>query len=674
VPRILEVYDIESLANFFSYTGYVPSEDKFYQFIIWRGQNDFEELITHLNRGIYLVGFNNNAYDYPVLHHMINHYEEYQYSSGNDLAMMIYKKSNEIINMEFSTIAEKNRYIPNLDLYKIHHFDNKGRMASLKHLQCSMRMDNVEEMPFHHTHHVQSWDEVELILDYNKNDVISTYQLFLLTTGKTDNELYKGKDKLYLRKDIQKKFGLNCLNFPDVKIGEELLLKLYCDETGTNPYYLRKCGGTPRQQIDLKDCIPNYVKFNTESFKVLCNWIRNKTIYSTSGGLSDIPYDEVGELEKYVYPGSICIRKRKGERPKKVLENLNLRIQDMRLDYGTGGIHGSLCGKFISDNEWCILDIDVGSMYPSFEIHNHLYPEHLGEIFCRILDKNIISVRLAEKIKPKKERDFVIMEGFKLAGNGAYGKSSEPTSFLYDPLYTMQTTIGCQLSISMLIEDILINTPEVLFLQANTDGITIKLKREYLDHCLEVCKNWEHKTGLMLEYNQYKMMCIVNVSTYLAVYENDDIKLKNDFEIDKELHKNPSMRIVPIALKEFFVNNIPIEETIYNHKDILDFCLMTRCNKAFRLLGRGGENGKIVEKELPNTLRYYISNQGIFLFKENLSELTRSSINAGQQVTLFNRKIDKPFDEYNINYKFYIDECNKIIHQILPPITQLTLF
>jgi hypothetical protein len=33
--------------------------------------------------------------------------------------MRIYKKSQEVISMEFSTIADKNKFIPQLDLYKM---------------------------------------------------------------------------------------------------------------------------------------------------------------------------------------------------------------------------------------------------------------------------------------------------------------------------------------------------------------------------------------------------------------------------------------------------------------------------------------------------------------------------------------------------------------------------
>jgi len=76
-------------------------------------------LCNHITRGIYAVGFNNEGYDYPVLHHLINHFREYCTLMTSDLTSKIYKKSQEVIDMEFSTIADKNKFVPQLDLYRI---------------------------------------------------------------------------------------------------------------------------------------------------------------------------------------------------------------------------------------------------------------------------------------------------------------------------------------------------------------------------------------------------------------------------------------------------------------------------------------------------------------------------------------------------------------------------
>ena len=46
-----------------------------------------KKLIEHLFRGkLIMVGYNNDNYDYPIIHHMINHYEEYKYLNGRELA------------------------------------------------------------------------------------------------------------------------------------------------------------------------------------------------------------------------------------------------------------------------------------------------------------------------------------------------------------------------------------------------------------------------------------------------------------------------------------------------------------------------------------------------------------------------------------------------------------
>jgi len=106
------------------------------------------------------------------------------------------------------------------------------------------------------------------------------------------------------------------------------------------------------------------------------------------------------------------------------------------LDYGVGGCHACIeSGVYNANDDTIILDIDADGLYPCLAIQQGLYPEHLGTEFLDIYAGEIVNVRLAEKKKPKKERDFVIVEGFKLASNGSYGKTNSEDSYLYDPLY-----------------------------------------------------------------------------------------------------------------------------------------------------------------------------------------------------------------------------------------------
>ena len=54
--KIIEIYDLESLANLFTYTGYDYKNDKWYQFVIAPWKNQTEELIEHLKDVGLMIG------------------------------------------------------------------------------------------------------------------------------------------------------------------------------------------------------------------------------------------------------------------------------------------------------------------------------------------------------------------------------------------------------------------------------------------------------------------------------------------------------------------------------------------------------------------------------------------------------------------------------------------
>ena len=312
-------------------------------------------------------------------------------------------------------------------------------------------------------------------------------------------------------------------------------------------------------------------------------------------------------------------------------------------------------------------------MYPSLAITQNLYPKHLGSEFIDIYDKEIVSVRLKEKKKPKKERDFVIVEGFKLASNGSYGKTNEEKSWLYDPLYTMKTTISGQILISMWADKLVSASPNLQILQINTDGITIRVKRSDYNKCINVSDELMKETNMSYESVNYNQMIIQDVNNYLAQYESGECKHKGLFEIDKELHKDPSMKIVPIALYNYFIKNIPIMDTLKNHNNIYDFCLRLKVNKGWNVIYKSiSDDLKISNKQLSKHVRYYVSNSGGALYKKNYNDDRLTGVNVGYVTTIFNNYEKKEMKEYNINYNFYLVECNKIINSINN--LQLSLF
>jgi hypothetical protein len=479
IDKGIWVYDIETLASCFSYCGYNVHTKQIVKYVIHKDKDEFSDLIGHLlgsHKQVKIkmhVGYNNLNFDYPIIHFMIKLHDKliknaktnFLYDeTGDQICNLIYNEVQRIItasnNKQFTVIREHEVLIPQLDLYKIWHYNNPARSTSLKALQISMNYPNVMEMPFEHSKKDITLKEVDNILEYNLNDVLSTYEFLKLS-----------KDKIGLRSNIKNKYNINCKNFSDVKIGEQLLFNLYCELADKDEREI-KLKKTYRDQINLSECIFPYIQFKSKEFNTLLDKLKNTIIKETKNGFS----------ESVIYEG-------------------------FKYDFGQGGIHGCIKpGIYKSDDDYIIMDLDVASLYPSIAILNKLYPQHLGEEFV-----DVYNDILNQRIKAKKEGNMIISDALKLSLNGAYGKSNEETSFLYDPKFTMSITLNGQLLLTMLAEK-LVNHINCEVLQINTDGITIRLDKECLENYYQICKEWEEQTKLQLEFVEYSLMVIRDVN------------------------------------------------------------------------------------------------------------------------------------------------------------------
>jgi len=640
----IEVYDIETLFNCFTYTGFDCTTKRYYQFVIHEDLNQIDEFYNHLKRGGFVqIGYNNEAFDYPVIHYILRNYQKLSEMTPDMVTNRIYNEAQRVINSEeYNNIADKNKIIPQFDLYLIWHYNNKARATSLKDLQFAMNMLNIEDMPIPHNSKVNK-DDIQLILDYNKNDVEATYKFLLTTLGKVDFPLYKGKDKIALRGKLQNKFNINCKNYSDVKLGEQLMLQLYSRATEQNSWDVKQLR-SKRPIIYLRDCVPSWCNILSREFNTFLDSINQTSIDPISDKFS-------------------C----------------SSIFHGIKFDFGLGGVHGCIKpGVYKAEGKNIILDLDVASLYPSIAKSLNLYPEHLGIEFIQLYSK-FIDERLQEKSKPKSEQDSVLIEGYKLILNGSYGKSNEQTSFLYDPLYTFKTTIAGQLFIAMWAERMVNLVPELEFIQINTDGITIRLPEDKLPLIREVNQQLTKETTLEIEEAFYNQMIIRDVNNYIGEYvgstkEKEYVKYKGCFEVDKEYHKDSSMRVVPLALKEYFLYGVPIEETIRNHKNIYDFCLRLKLNsisKGIQSYLCYKDNPPVIkEVNLTRTTRYYISNKGGILTVYYNKSNRPNKVNKGFNTTLFNKFVES--DNYDINYKFYEIEARKILNVIVN--NQLSLF
>lgn len=145
------IWDCETYPNCFLLCAYDVEIDQRHSFEISQFRDDTARLLAYINAmdnpyvDDYMIGFNSLGFDYPLLH-MI-------WQMKKVTPKQIYDRAVEIINAPDNQkfkyqVYPSDRRVPQIDLFKIHHFDNKARMTSLKALQFNMRMKNLKDLPF----------------------------------------------------------------------------------------------------------------------------------------------------------------------------------------------------------------------------------------------------------------------------------------------------------------------------------------------------------------------------------------------------------------------------------------------------------------------------------------------------------------------------------------------
>tara|TARA_R110001632_G_scaffold20736_1_gene61706 strand:+ start:1184 stop:3121 length:1938 start_codon:yes stop_codon:yes gene_type:complete len=639
------VMDYETMTNLFVgvFQCYSSKETKIFK-IHSSLYNDIEPLVKFLQRNKNLkekhISFNGINFDSQITEFILKNQVKLVKADASDIVDAIYAEAQETISRsnarEFSKYPEWKLSIEQIDVFKINHWDNNNKRTSLKWAQFAMDWPNLQDMPIHHAERVHTEEEIQMITDYCINDVESTKKI-----------LHLSKPLIAVRKQIKEKYGLECYNYSNTKIGSQLLLGLYCEATDKKKYDVKDLR-TFRNGIPINDILFDYIEFKTPPFQQFLKKLKDKTIYNTK---SDFKY--------------------------------KLRFKGYEFHYGAGGIHQCIKpDKYLAEGDIIIKDLDVASLYPSIACVNNMYPAHLGPEFFQVYKNEIVDVRLAEKKKPKANRDIAIIEGFKEAANASYGNSNSEYSWLYDPKYTMQTTINGQLLVSMLVEDLLINIPESVLLQTNTDGATMQFDKKYLDKYDEICKEWEKKTKLILEYADYSAMYIWDVNNYISLYTDGNTKCKGRFEWEdlqnykySHLHKNKSHLVVAKAIYNYFINGIDPTEYLKSNTSIFDYCAGVKIKGDWSFYESSIKDGQHVENKLQKTIRYYISNKGSKILKINNSDNRQIQVEAGKWMqNVFNTYVEKLFEEYDINYDYYLESIMKEIKILEPKNQQLKLF
>jgi hypothetical protein len=662
------VMDYETLSNCFVgvFQHYKTSEQKI--FIVHDLQNDFDKFIEFLidNRDEkqWHISYNGLAFDAQVTQYILNNHELWSNMSGCAIAEVIYKFAQETIarqnRKEWGVFAPWHIQIGQIDLFKMHHWDNPAKSSSLKWIQFSMDWENLQDMPIEHTVKIETQEQLDTIVGYCINDVASTKAIF-----------DRSKSQIKLRKELTDKYQINLYSASEPRIAKELFAYHLGKKLSITPREIKGMK-TYRNIIKVKDLVLPYIKFKSPVFQQALN--KFNTL----------------ELDAMQLKGQFKYK---------------LEHNGVHTTFALGGIHGARkSGVYKSDDQHIIMSSDVTSFYPNLCIRNQWSPAHFPkEEFCDqyewFFDERV-------KIPKSNPMNYV----YKIILNSTFGLSNEENSFFYDPELCMRITLNGQLSLMMLYDMILDAIPEAFGLLQNTDGVEIRIPRDKKDLYLKVCEEWENITQLNLEHDTYQKLILGDVNNYIAVndFKSVDltawrkvkeenphylfkvkgpdfmyapVKLKGRFNFHElALHKNKSKLVVPKAIYNYFVKDVLPEDYLQKNRNILDYCIGMKSKGAWKQVARSTPDGVYKERDLQKINRYYISkpgNNSEKMFKINKDDGREIQCEAGKWMqSLFNEiQLQPKWGDYRIDMAFYSKAIESEINNIISSnINQLTLF
>lgn len=646
---------------------------KRYRFSI--SEDDDSELYPLLNWLQYKAdyfGYNNNKYDRLMLSALLMYYN--QFDKPSKLIEFLYDTSQRIIRNSdndvlwqdnFTNMLMKNRLnFRDLDLFQIFRLDHFHK--SLKQTSINIKWYNLLE------YHMPPISELDVNYYYRltENRGLSIEQLnrlyrnsferYLHPSWKKEMEEYNDNDvficcelvrmnqeEIRLRYMISKEYEINVLSASRSTIADKVIVKLYSKFTGLHPKQFIDTK-TIRRKIEVSKILSDKIQFLSPQLNDLLQSLRSLVLRG-----------EKGEFERtFTYAGT-------------------------SYTLATGGLHSNeIPAIYIADDKQTIVDRDVTSYYPNLirslkVCQKHLNPKAWFRIADTIIDERTEHKHLAKDKSLsliQQTKHFTAAACLKIVANaGIFGKMGSEKSFLCDKKAMYKVTINGQLFLLMLIERL--EDAGIHVISANTDGIVTIVPKGLEETADNICHWWEKHLGLELEFTSYSKYITEGVNSYLTVKTDGKKKFKgrmNPKMYLEDLSKGYNSPIVAEAVTEYFINGTPVMETLRNSKSILDFCRTQNVNRKYYIEYTHVVDHKMVVEEVQRNTRFYVSLTGGSLMKvevlgwdeNNQPKLKKSSLCAGQRVTVCNLVEDKDISELNINYLYYYNECMAIIEPI----------
>lgn len=491
--------------------------------------NDNDAVVAFMERNPFLGGFNNKHYDNFILKGVMCGLTPEQIKEINDLIIV-----EEVNGWDIPVLREYRVYFDSFDL-----MDDCQVGLSLKAIEAHLGIPIEEtEVDFNITHRL-SEKELQETIYYCKYDVDATEKLYHLRQAYLKNKVTLGKARNLT--DRQAMYMTNA-KLTSVYLKAQKPEKPWNDER--NYQYPEKL---------LRQYIP-------------------QGVFDFFDRMKDdrIPNDELFSSKLEIMVG-VC---------------------PCTIAYG--GIHGAIPTYVEEATETrTIRNKDVASYYPYLMTL-------MGYCSRNMPSPKMFEDTLEERVAAKKAGDKATANALKLVLNTTYGamlNGKDGTAFndLYDPLMGRSVCISGQLFLLELSEHLIAECPTLKIIQLNTDGIMVSFDHEDEAKYQEITQEWQDRTGFELEEDFIRKIVQKDVNNYVEVpADGGEPKVKGGQLVRGiapagAFNINNNAVVVARAIKQYFIDGTPPEETIAASENILDFQLIAKAggkySQCYHLVG-----------------------------------------------------------------------------------------
>lgn len=491
--------------------------------------NDNDAVVAFMERNPFLGGFNNKHYDNFILKGVMCGLTPEQIKEINDLIIV-----EEVNGWDIPVLREYRVYFDSFDL-----MDDCQVGLSLKAIEAHLGIPIEEtEVDFNITHRL-SEKELQETIYYCKYDVDATEKLYHLRQAYLKNKVTLGKAR----------------NLKDRQA-------MYMTNAKLTSVYLKAQKPEKPWNDERKYQYPE---------KLLRQYIPQE-VFDFFDRMKDdrIPNDELFSSKLEIMVG-VC---------------------PCTIAYG--GIHGAIPTYVEEATETrTIRNKDVASYYP------HLMTL-MGYCSRNMPSPKMFEDTLEERVAAKKAGDKATANALKLVLNTTYGamlNGKDGTAFndLYDPLMGRSVCISGQLFLLELSEHLIAECPTLKIIQLNTDGIMVSFDHEDEAKYQEITQEWQDRTGFELEEDFIRKIVQKDVNNYVEVpADGGEPKVKGGQLVRGiapagAFNINNNAVVVARAIKQYFIDGTPPEETIAASENILDFQLIAKAggkySQCYHLVG-----------------------------------------------------------------------------------------